>query len=68
MTDDQARSRFMVLQMLRFIGVALAILGVAIIAGKIDLPREAGFVLVVIGVLDTLVVPTILARKWKTPR
>jgi len=68
MTDDGARSRFMALTMLRVTGVALAVFGVAIIARKIDLPEIAGIAFVLVGAFDVLVMPVILARKWKSPR
>lgn len=64
---DPARSRYMVIQIVRFTGVALTVLGVAVIAGKIDLPEVAGYALVVAGVIDAMVLPPILARKWRTP-
>ena len=64
---DPARARFLIIQLVRFSGVALTVLGVAVIAGKIALPEVAGYGFVVAGVLDALVVPPILARKWRTP-
>ncbi len=64
---DPAAGRFLVLTLLRFSGVALALLGVAVVAGKVPLPYVAGYVLVLAGVLDALVLPPILARKWRTP-
>ena len=64
---DPAKSRYLVIQIVRLTGVALTVLGVAVIAGKIALPEVAGYALVIAGVIDALVVPTILARKWRTP-
>jgi hypothetical protein len=64
---DPAKGRYLVIQIVRFTGVALTVLGVAVIAGKIDLPEVAGYAFVVAGVIDALVVPPILARKWRTP-
>lgn len=64
---DQAKSRFLVLQVVRLTGVLLGVAGLAILAGKIDLPRIAGAVLVVVGVVDAFVAPAVLARRWKSP-
>ncbi len=65
--NDPAKGRYLVIQIVRFTGVALTVLGVAVIAGKIEWPEMAGYALVVAGVIDALVVPPILARKWRTP-
>ena len=35
--------------------------------GNIGLPEAAGHVLVVVGLLGALIVPTILSRRWKSP-
>lgn len=64
---DPAAKRVLVLNLLRFSGVALALAGAAIVAGKIAAPVEAGYLLVVAGLIDALIVPPILARKWRTP-
>lgn len=68
MTEDIAKGRFIALNIVRLLGVTLALLGLAIIAGKIAVPREVGYVFFVVGLLDALIVPIILTRKWKTPR
>lgn len=69
MTDhDPAKGRFFIIQALRFSGVALVVLGVAVIAGKLPLPELVGYVLLSIGIADALIVPPLLARHWRTPR
>ena len=65
--SDQAKGRFLVLQMLRLSGIALVILGLLIVNGAIALPTIAGYALLAIGVADALFVPPFLARKWKSP-
>ena len=65
---DPARIRFLALQLIRISGVVMALIGLVILAGKTDLPQLAGWVLLVIGMLDCLVVPQILVRRWKSPR
>lgn len=67
MNDDPARARYFVIQMLRISGVALVVLGIAIIRRKIDLPEIAGYFIVAVGLFDALLMPSLLARKWKTP-
>ena len=67
MTEDQARQRFIVLNLVRLTGLFAALFGLAIIAGKLDLPRELGYVAFVIGLFDAMLLPPLLARKWKTP-
>jgi hypothetical protein len=55
---------------MRWSGVALVILGLMIITGRIglpDIPKEAGYVLFVVGLIDALIMPTVLARRWKSP-
>ncbi len=68
MSVDLAKGRFIALTIVRLLGVALALLGLAIIAGKIGVPREVGYLFFVIGLLEALILPIILTRKWKTPR
>lgn len=64
---DPAKARFIAIQAMRWVGMALAVFGLLILYGKIDLPREAGYVLFLVGLVDALIVPTILAGRWKSP-
>lgn len=67
MTEDPAKKRFFTLVILRFTGVALAFLGIAIIMKRLVEPADLiGTILLVIGAFDVLVFPTILMRRWKT--
>jgi hypothetical protein len=68
MNEDLAKRRFLILTMLRLTGVVMALFGLMIIAGKVDVPKIAGYVLFVIGLADTMLVPPLLARSWRTPR
>ena len=65
--SDQAKGRFLAIQMVRLSGIALVILGLLIINGMIALPAIAGYAMLAVGVADALFVPTFLARKWKSP-
>lgn len=68
MNENPARNRFIAIQAMRWIGTAMALVGLLVINRKIDLPIEAGYGLFVIGLLDALIVPTLLARRWKSPQ
>ena len=68
MTHDPARGRFAILMAVRFAGVAVALLGVVNTARRVIEPADVvGTGLVVIGMAGMLVVPRILARRWRTP-
>ena len=68
MDDDPARGRFFMLSLVRLTGVGLALLGIALIAKRWIEPAElTGGILVVTGAIDVLVVPLILARRWRSP-
>jgi len=63
--DARARNRFIVMNVSRFAGVGMVMLGMAIIQRVIDLPWSLGVVLAVIGMFDFFVVPLLLAKAWK---
>ncbi len=66
MTQDLARKRFFLLTMLRFGGVALAFVGISIIAKRWIEPAEiVGGLLLVVAIVDVVVVPTVLIRRWR---
>ncbi|CAM3172123.1 hypothetical protein SPAN111604_08170 [Sphingomonas antarctica] len=66
MTEDDAKKRFFFLTFLRFSGLAIAMLGVAIIAKRLVEPAEIlGYTLIAVGVIDVIVVPQLLVRAWK---
>lgn len=68
--EQLAKSRYHMLVLLQFVGVLLMILGMWIWAG--DILREDGWPLVgaplvVIGAIESLLLPKLLARRWKSP-
>ena len=66
---DPAKARFFILGLIRLGGVALAFLGVAVIAKRLIEPAEIiGGILLFIAAIDVLVVPVLLAKKWRTPK
>lgn len=69
MSDDDrlARNRFMLLNLVRLVGLAMVLLGIAIHYGKIAAPEPAAWLLVAAGLFDFFAVPSLLARNWRTP-
>lgn len=65
--EDLARKRFLAMTLVRFAGVAMAFLGIAILAGKVDLPMIAGFLFLILGAVDAMIMPLVLAKRWKSP-
>jgi len=64
--DIRARNRFIVIQLVRISGVIMVLVGLLVMNGRIDWPREAGFALAAIGLFEALLAPILLVRKWKT--
>lgn len=67
MSGDPAKARFIVIQLARWCGVALVLLGMMAIDGKVALPSLAGYGFAIVGLAAAFVLPTLLARRWKTP-
>lgn len=68
--DRLARSRFVLLSAMRAAGVVLMLVGMWIWFG--NLVREGGYTLLgfplfVFGFAESLIVPQILARLWRSP-
>ena len=65
-----AKSRWQTLQLLRFTGIVVMILGMWIWAGDILRPGgwpAVGIPLLALGAFEALVLPVMLARRWKSP-
>lgn len=66
---DPAAARFAVIQIMRLAGVAMVVLGMLAATGRLSqLPEWAGYLLLVIGLADVFVMPTLLARRWRSPK
>lgn len=68
MDTDPAKARFFILMAVRLFGAISALLGIAIIMKQLIEPSVIiGGLLILIGAFDVMVVPQILARRWKSP-
>jgi hypothetical protein len=69
--SDRARQRWMMLNVMRIAGIALALIGILMTQGTIDLAGAnnalIGYVFIAVGLADAFIVPQVLARKWRTP-
>lgn len=67
MNRDPAPLRFFAIQAARLAGIALVLLGAAIMAGRVAAPALTGFALAAAGLIEATWLPLYLARRWKTP-
>lgn len=74
MTPDEherlVRTRFTILTMMRASGVLLMVIGLWIWHGDLLRPNGmpiAGAPLFVIGFIESLILPQVFTRKWRTP-
>jgi len=67
MSEDQAKQRFMLLNLVRLSGLILVMVGLANVMGKLapDLAPWFGRVLLVMGVADYYFAPMVLKRAWR---
>ncbi len=67
--ESKAHYRFLVINIVRITGAIMLVLGLAVIArGVFGLPAAAGYVLFLIGIVDFMLVPLLLAKRWKSPK
>jgi hypothetical protein len=67
MTEEQAKSRFMMLNLTRLGGLAFVMAGAANIVGKFlpGLTPFLGYGLLIIGAVDFFAAPILLKRMWR---
>lgn len=66
--DERARTRFFTIGVVRLAGAITIALAVAITFGRFEaVPAEFGYVLLLLGVVEFLVLPQLLVKRWKTP-
>ena len=62
--EARARNGFILINVVRFGGVGLVMLGFAIVRGVVGLPYAAGAVLAVAGFFAVFFLPRVIARRW----
>jgi len=68
MDDDVARQRLLIYSLVRFGGLAIFFLGLAIIYSNLLRPGgwpQLGAVVVILGVADAMIAPRIIKRAWE---
>jgi hypothetical protein len=65
---DPAAQRFWTIQAVRILGAAFAVAGLYVL-GRPDsgLPGWAGILLLLNGLIDMLIIPRLLVRRWRSP-
>jgi hypothetical protein len=67
--ETKAQYRFLVINIIRITGAIILVLGLAVIArGVFGLPKAAGYLLFLVGIVDFMLVPLLLAKRWKSPK
>lgn len=61
-----AKRRFTTINLVRLAGVAQVLLALAVFNEALDWPQWAAVLLLVNGMADTFLIPTLLARRWST--
>lgn len=65
--EVQAQYRFLVINLCRITGAIMLVVGLAVIAREaFGLPKAAGYLLFLVGMLDFLLVPVLLSKRWKS--
>jgi hypothetical protein len=66
--DALAKRRFFIIQAVRLAGVVMALLALLVLNGKLAWPPMLGYFLLLDGLFNALFLPTLLARRWQTPK
>ncbi len=67
MNEDTARKRYFIMHLTRLGGAILAAYGMIGIAGKADMGPALAYALLIAGVIVFLIVPRMLAKRWRSP-
>jgi len=72
-TDDKSRAetraqyRFLIINLCRITGAIMLVVGLAVIAREaFGLPKALGFGLFLVGMIDFMLVPVLLSKRWKS--
>lgn len=66
-TDDPAKARFFMLQLVRLGGLLLILGGILIVTETISGPMFLGAGLLLLGMFEFFFLPVMMARRWKSP-
>lgn len=61
-----ARTRFFIIGLTRLAGAFALMVGILAVMERIPVPVIAGYLLLIAGAANTLIIPRILARKWRS--
>jgi hypothetical protein len=64
--DDLARTRFLIIQLVRTGSAIFILFGMLVIASRTNLPELAGYPITLGGMFGTFIAPILLARRWKS--
>ena len=64
--DTKARNRFVAISVMRLLGVVMILFGILVVQGVVVLPVWTAWVVIALGMMQTFVTPTLLARMWST--
>lgn len=67
MTEEEAKKRFLILNLVRLFALAMVLAGVLNISGRLlpDLAPVLGYVLLVFGAADFFLAPVLLRKMWR---
>jgi hypothetical protein len=67
MTEDEAKKRFLILNLVRLFALATVLVGVLNISGRLlpDLAPTLGYALFVFGAADFFLAPVLLKKMWR---
>jgi hypothetical protein len=65
--EAQAQYRFLVINLCRILGAIMLVVGLAAIAREVfGIPKAAGYLLFAFGMLNFILVPVFLSKRWKS--
>ena len=65
--EMQAQYRFLVINLCRIIGAIMLVIGLAAISREaLGIPKAAGYLLFAVGMLNFLLLPVYLSKRWKS--
>lgn len=64
--EAKAKSRFIMISMMRLGGALMVVAGLAVLQGVLPLPMWTAYLLLVMGLFELFVIPQMLAKIWNT--